>query len=75
MPFIGGDSVSPENAERFSTSAAAAIVDIVIAAIPAVRKRGVVNAGKPIGSTNKVRKEDSTIETVNGNGANGNEAA
>lgn len=38
MPFIGGDSVSQEGVERFSTSAVAVTEDIVTAAIPAVRK-------------------------------------
>lgn len=74
-PFIGGDSVSLESAERFSTFAAAAIGDIVIAAIPAVRKHGGINAGEPIENTNKVRKEDSTIETASASGASVNAAA
>ena len=75
MLFFDGDSVSPQGAGRSSTSARAAIEDIATAVIHAARKPGVINAGKPIGSTNKARKEDSIIGIVNGDGANSSKGA
>lgn len=74
MLFIGSVFAAVRDAASFSTFAAAAIADTVIAAIPAVRKRGVCNAEKPIESINKALKEDSITGIVNGCGASASNA-
>jgi hypothetical protein len=75
MLFIDSDSVGDQDVELVSTSAAVAIADTVTAAIPAERKRGGCNAGKPTGNINKVPKEDSITAIVSGDGGRASEAA
>ena len=65
---IDSDFVGGQAAERFSTSAAAAIAVTATATIPADRKRGVCNAVKPIASINKASKEDSITGIASGGG-------
>jgi len=68
MLYIDSDSVEGQDVEPFSTSAAAAIADTATAAIPAERKRGASNAGKPTGNINKAPKEDSITGTASSDG-------
>jgi hypothetical protein len=75
MLFIGSVFAAVPNAALFSTFAAAATADTVIAVILAARKLGVCNAAKPTENISKALKEDSITGIANGCGASASDAA
>jgi len=75
MLSIDSGSVVSQRVAPFSTSAAVAIVDIVTAAIPAERRRGVSSAKKLTGNINKAAKEDSITGIASGDGESASNAA
>ena len=65
--FSGYGFAWAANATPCFFSVRAVTAGSVIAASPAVNKPGSISGAEPIAATNKVRKDDSIIATVNGN--------